>query len=217
MSASELTEALERYSPTPLPSALAVLIQDAARHHGAVRVREVACLLRVADPAVAAGLVADTQLAELELDEVAPGILTSTAPAGQVLRVLRVSGGAPVLEDAHGALLLAADQLPRWRGHLAPEAARPGSDGPVRRRRPSPRDLAVLVGRMRAGEQARIDSGQGRRSHGPGARPGAAASGPGLALAATPASGGTGRKRPGAARAGARGGARQGAAGRRRA
>lgn len=162
MSASELTEALERYSPTPLPSALAVLIQDAARHHGAVRVREVACLLRVADPAVAAGLVADTQLAELELDEVAPGILTSTAPAGQVLRVLRVSGGAPVLEDAHGALLLAADQFPRRRGHLAPEAARPGSDGPVRRRRPSPRDLAVLVGRMRAGEQARIDSGQGR-------------------------------------------------------
>ncbi len=162
MSADELSAALERYSPTPLPSALTVLVQDAARHHGAVRVREVACLLRVNDSAVAAGLVADSRLAELELDEVAPGLLTSTAPAGQVLRVLRHSGGAPVLEDAHGSLLLAADQVPGRRGHQAPETARPGVHAPVRRRRPSSRDLAVLVGRMRAGEQARIDSGQGR-------------------------------------------------------
>ncbi len=162
MSAEELTAALERYSPSPLPSALTVLVQDAARHHGAVRVREVASVLRVADPAAAAGLVADARLAELELDELAPGVLTSSAPAGQVLRLIRSTGGAPVLEDAHGALLLATSQAPSRRGGQAPEAARPGAGGPVRRRRPSARDLAVLVGRMRAGEQARTDSGLGR-------------------------------------------------------
>ena len=37
--AEEITQERGRYSPAPLPDALSVLIQDAARHHGAVRVR----------------------------------------------------------------------------------------------------------------------------------------------------------------------------------
>ena len=155
LSADELVEALERFTPGPLPSALTVLIDDVARRHGAVRVRGVSSLLRVPDPAVAAGLIADARLRDLELAEAAPGVLASTAPPGRVLRKLREAGLAPVLEDAGGRLLLAPGAADGVRRGAPPESHRPGTGGPVRRRRPTVGDLAAHVGRMRAGEKER--------------------------------------------------------------
>lgn len=157
-SAAELTQALSRFSPTPLPSTLTVLIDDAARRHGAVRVREVASVLRVADPAVAAGIVADTALKDLGLDQVAPGVILSTAPAGVVLRELRAAGLAPVLENAQGRLLL-LERPGSGRRAPAPAPARPGNEHAVRRRRPGRRELVTLVSRLRAGEEARRAAG----------------------------------------------------------
>lgn len=155
LSADELVEALERFTPGPLPSALTVLIDDVARRHGAVRVRGVSSLLRAPDPAVAAGLIADARLRDLELAEAAPGVLVSTAPPGRVLRELREAGLAPVLEDAGGRLLLAPGAADGVRRGAPPESHRPGTGGPVRRRRPTAGDLAAHVGRMRAGERER--------------------------------------------------------------
>lgn len=155
LSADELVEALERFTPGPLPSALTVLIDDVARRHGAVRVRGVSSLLRAPDPAVAAGLIADARLRDLELAEAAPGVLVSTAPPGRVLRELREAGLAPVLEDAGGRLLLAPGAAGGVRRGAPPESHRPGTGGPVRRRRPTAGDLAAHVGRMRAGERER--------------------------------------------------------------
>lgn len=155
LSADELVEALERFTPGPLPSALTVLIDDVARRHGAVRVRGVSSLLRAPDPAVAAGLIADARLRDLELAEAAPGVLISTAPPGRVLRELREAGLAPVLEDAGGRLLLAPGAADGVRRGAPPESHRPGTGGPVRRRRPTASDLAAHVGRMRAGERER--------------------------------------------------------------
>ena len=155
LSADELVEALERFTPGPLPSALTVLIDDVARRHGAVRVRGVSSLLRAPDPAVAAGLIADARLRDLELAEAAPGVLASTAPPGRVLRKLREAGLAPVLEDAGGRLLLAPGAADGVRRGAPPESHRPGTGGPVRRRRPTAGDLAAHVGRMRAGEKER--------------------------------------------------------------
>ena len=155
LSADELVEALERFTPGPLPSALTVLIDDVARRHGAVRVRGVSSLLRAPDPAVAAGLIADARLRDLELAEAAPGVLASTAPPGRVLRKLREAGLAPVLEDAGGRLLLAPGAADGARRGAPPESHRPGTGGPVRRRRPTAGDLAAHVGRMRAGERER--------------------------------------------------------------
>ena len=155
-----LIEALGAHSPTPLPSALTVLIEDAVRRHGAVRVREAASVLRVDDPAVAADLVTDTRLSDLVLTEIGPGVLASSASPGRVLRDLRATGRAPVLEDASGRLLVAGDAERGRRGEArAPEPARPGSQHAVRRRRHDARELAVLVSRLRTGEQARVDSG----------------------------------------------------------
>ena len=156
--AEEITQAIGRYSSAPLPDSLSVLIQDAARHHGAVRVRAVAALLRVGDEATAAGLLAEPRLRDLGLDEVAPGILVATAPAGQVLRELRAAGLAPVTEDASGHLVVGpaiAQQVRR-----APEPSRPGSEHSVRRRRPGRRELATLVGRLRVGQEALHAAGE---------------------------------------------------------
>ena len=156
--AEEITQTIGRYSPAPLPDSLSVLIQDAARHHGAVRVRAVSALLRIGDEATAAGLLAEPRLKDLGLDEVAPGILVATASAGQVLRELRATGLAPVTEDASGHMVVgpAAAQ----RGRRAPEPSRPGSEHSVRRRRPGRRELAALVGRLRVGQEALQAAGE---------------------------------------------------------
>ena len=156
--AEEITQEISRYSPTPLPDSLSVLVQDAARHHGAVRVRAVSALLRVGDEATAAGLLAEPRLRDLGLDEVAPGILVATASAGQVLRELRATGLAPVTEDASGHLVVGPATAQQ--AHRAPELTRPGSEHSVRRRRPGRRELATLVGRLRVGQEALQAAGE---------------------------------------------------------
>ena len=156
--AEEITQAIGRYSPTPLPDSLSVLIQDAARHHGAVRVRAVSALLRVGDEATAAGLLAEPRLRDLGLDEVAPGILVATASAGQVLRELRATGLAPVTEDTDGHLVVGPATAQQAR--RAPEPTRPGSEHSVRRRRPGRRELTTLVGRLRMGQEALQAAGE---------------------------------------------------------
>ncbi len=156
--AEEITQAISRYSPAPLPDSLSVLIQDAARRHGAVRVRAVSALLRVGDEATAAGLLAEPRLRDLGLDEVAPGILVATASAGQVLRELRDTGLAPVTEDASGHLVVGPATAQQ--AHRAPEPSLPGSEHSVRRRRPGRRELASLVGRLRVGQEALQAAGE---------------------------------------------------------
>ena len=156
--AEEITQAIGRYSPASLPDSLSVLIQDAARHHGAVRVRAVSALLRVGDEATAAGLLAEPRLKDLGLDEVAPGILVATASAGQVLRELRATGLAPVTEDASGHLVVGPATAQQ--AHRAPEPTHPGSEYSVRRRRPGSRELATLVGKLRVGQEALQAAGE---------------------------------------------------------
>ena len=156
--AEEITQAIGRYSPAPLPDSLSVLIQDAARHHGAVRVRAVSALLRIGDEATAAGLLAEPRLRDLGLDQVAPGILVATASAGQVLRELRATGLAPVTEDASGHLVVGPATAQQAR--RAPEPTRPGSEHSVRRRRPGRRELTTLVGRLRMGQEALQAAGE---------------------------------------------------------
>ena len=156
--AEEITQEIGRYSPTPLPDSLSVLIQDAARHHGAVRVRAVSALLRIGDEATAAGLLAEPRLRDLGLDQVAPGILVATASAGQVLRELRATGLAPVTEDASGHLVVGPAIAQQARRALEP--TRPGSEHSVRRRRPGRRELTTLVGRLRVGQEALQAAGE---------------------------------------------------------
>ncbi len=152
-----LLAALADFSPAPLPGTLEVLVQDVERRHGGVRVRAVAAVLQVADLTTAAGLLTDTRLAELGLTELAPGVLAATAPPGQVLRVLRANGLAPVLEDAAGQVLLAGSN-PGGRRCEAPPPSRPGSFLEARHRVQGDRELGTFVRRLRAG-QAELERG----------------------------------------------------------
>ena len=188
--AAELLQALAGYSLTPLPQALDYLVRDAARRHGQVRVGAAASYLRVEDPALAAQLVGTPALAELSLRALAPTVLISPAPPGEVLDLLREAGLAPVLEGPDGTLLLGGDGL----GPAGPGSrpgSRPGSPGrPVRTvgllrrgrrtsglptypgaaastytRRLDDADLRPLVARMRAGE-AQVRRDAARRADG---------------------------------------------------
>lgn len=161
MTGEQLLEALGGFSLSPLPATLTALVDDAVRRHGTVRVREVASVLRVDDPATAAGLLADQRLADLALAELAPGVIVSSASGGRVLRELRAAGLSPVLEDATGRLVLAGGAARSRAVAPAPEPTAPGERAVVRRRRPGPRELAGLVGRLRAGEAARAAAGEG--------------------------------------------------------
>ncbi|MCK6210917.1 helicase-associated domain-containing protein [Georgenia sp. EYE_87] len=189
--AAELLEALAGYSRTPLPQALDYLVRDAARRHGQVRVGAAASYLRVDDAALAAQLVGTPALAELSLRALAPTVLISPAPPGEVLEVLREANLAPVVEGPDGAVVLGRDGLgAAGLGSVEP-GTRPGSPGrPVRTvglprrgrrtsglptfpgaaastytRRLDDADLRPLVARMRAGE-AQVRRDAARRADG---------------------------------------------------
>lgn len=85
-----------------LPQPLAYLVTDLARRHGAVRVREVACVLRADDPALLAELAGARVLRPLGLSELAPTVLGSARPVAETLAALRAAGYAPVGETADG-------------------------------------------------------------------------------------------------------------------
>lgn len=160
--AEEILDDLAGYSPSPLPSALTTLVQDASRRHGAVRVRAAASILRVQDEAVAAGLLAEARLKALGLAQIAPGILISSAPPGQVMRELRKAGLSPALEDSHGSLVRLAQAAgarrapaPAYPGGQAPAGTASGAEPPAAAATPRARSLAAVVTRMREGEARR--------------------------------------------------------------
>ncbi|MFC7404558.1 helicase-associated domain-containing protein [Georgenia alba] len=151
MDAAQVLERLAGYSRTPLPQALEYLLRDAARRHGQVRIGAAASFLRVPGEAVGAELVGDPSLSSLGLRALAPTVLVSDAAPGDVLRVLRDAGHAPVAEGANGVVA-----RPRAGSRAVP--AYPGAAVGVYARRPDREDLTRAVARMRTGEaQVRRD------------------------------------------------------------
>jgi hypothetical protein len=119
----------ERAVGGTLPQPLAYLVTDVARRHGAVRVREVACVLRAEDPALVAELAGARALRPLRLSVVAPTVLGSAAPVAETLAALRAAGYAPVAESADGVPQLER-VAPRRAGR--PRQHRPEPRGPAR-------------------------------------------------------------------------------------
>ncbi|PFG39114.1 XPB/Ssl2-like helicase family protein [Georgenia soli] len=157
--AAELLEALARYSRTPLPQALDYLVRDAARRHGQVRVGAAASYLRVEDAALAAQLLGSPALDDLSLRALAPTVLISPAPPGEVLEALREAGLAPVLEGPDGTVVLGGDgpvgtarALGRRRRQRGLPTF-PGAATSAYTRRLDDADLRPLIARMRAGEE----------------------------------------------------------------
>jgi hypothetical protein len=106
--ATDLHELFRSRSRTPVPQALTYLIDDVARRHGRLRVGAAASYLRCDDEALLTEVLAAKKSAVLKLRRLAPTVVTSALPVGDVLEVLRSLGYAPAAESADGALLVAA-------------------------------------------------------------------------------------------------------------
>lgn len=111
LEAGELLSRLQQGSRTGVPQPLEYLIADAGRRYGRMRVGSVGCYVRSDDEAALSALLADTQVAVLQLRRIAPTVLVSPAPAARALDLLRVH--AAVAETSDGGLVLAPQHGPR--------------------------------------------------------------------------------------------------------
>jgi len=154
-SAAEVHAFVASSSRTPVPQALAYLVDDVSRRFGTIRVGAVEAFLRSDDEAALTELVHDVRSAPLRLRRIAPTVVVSDVPLDVLLPRLRELGSAPVVEAADGTVRVARREVqrartPRHRPSLADETF--GVD-PQSRARLSAR-VASTVTALRAGDRA---------------------------------------------------------------
>ena len=128
LASADLLGQLGAASRTPLPQPLTYLVADVARRHGQARVGSVGCYVRSEDETALSAMLADRDLAPLQLRRIAPTVLVSPAPAATAMELLRAH--SPVAETSDGGLVLAGRTARRATGRGAP-AARPVTVDPV--------------------------------------------------------------------------------------
>lgn len=145
-SGADLAALVAQRSRTPVPQALSYLIEDAARRHGRLRAGLAGAYLRSDDEALLARVLADRDVAELQLRRIAPSVVISPAPVARVLEKLRAAGYAPAAEAPGGEVLVLDAEAPRapsrppTRTLRARSAAEPGTQ------------LSELIRRIRSGD-----------------------------------------------------------------
>ncbi|MET0864322.1 MAG: helicase-associated domain-containing protein [Nakamurella sp.] len=100
--AAELVGALEQIAETGLPQPLTYLIGDVERRHGSLVVRPARSLVRSADEALLAEVVADRALRSHRPSLVAPTVVAFQSDSDAVLLALRAAGYLPVPADEAG-------------------------------------------------------------------------------------------------------------------
>jgi hypothetical protein len=143
--AEELHDLFRTRSRTPVPQGLTYLIDDVARRHGRLRGGAAAAFLRCDDQVLLAEVAAHPAAARLELRKIAPTVLVSPVPLGEVLEELRGAGFAPAAEDANGHVL---DLKPAGLRLPAPARPRARAVGTSL----SPERALALVEQIRAGD-----------------------------------------------------------------
>lgn len=143
--AADLHALLARRSATPVPQALTYLVDDVARRHGRLRGGIAGSFLRSDDDVLLAEVLAHPEAHALELRRIAPTVLVSPLPLGEVLAALRAAGFSPAAEDDAAAVL---DLGGRGR------RIEPRRRTAARARPPEPdaAQLANLVARLRSGD-----------------------------------------------------------------
>ncbi len=134
-------------SRTPVPQALAYLVDDLVRRYGVLRSGSATSYLRCEDTALLDRVLGDRATAALGWHRVAPTVVLSTAPAKRVLEVLREAGYAPAAENADGLTVTAGDTPPRARPRR-PESARNVPSASLREEQ-----FADAIRRMRLGDE----------------------------------------------------------------
>ena len=147
--ATELHEFLTSVSRTPVPQALAYLVDDTARTFGTVRVGHAEAYLRADDETALAELLHHPGAAGLGLRRLAPTVLISSTPLDVLLPRLRDLGAAPVVEAADGTVHVARPDQRRAR---TPREHRSGGVGAQSARRTAA--VAAVVTAVRAGDRA---------------------------------------------------------------
>jgi hypothetical protein len=119
-SGAEVLTMLTQRSRTPIPQALTYLIEDSARRHGVLRAGSASAYLRCSDEALLRRVLAERDVAALELVQIAPTVAVSPVPTGRLLDVLRAAGFAPAAEAPDGRLLTINADAPRAPSRPAP-------------------------------------------------------------------------------------------------
>jgi hypothetical protein len=145
--AAELIDLLTRHSTTPVPQPLTYLIEDVSRRHGHLRVGTASAYVRCDDPATLEEIVADRRSAGLRLHRLAPTVLVSRLPRGDLLEALRMMGFAPVAESPEGGLVVTRPDALRAEvsAHVHPMTTPSRPDASV---------IAAAVRALRAGDEA---------------------------------------------------------------
>ncbi|HEX7738561.1 MAG TPA: helicase-associated domain-containing protein, partial [Marmoricola sp.] len=120
-SAAEVHDFLASVSRTPIPQSLTYLVDDVSRRFGVVRAGAAEAFLRSDDEVALTSLMHHAEAEALGLRRIAPTVVVSETPLGQLLPKLREIGMAPVIEAADGTVRVAAPLHHRAR---TPRAAR---------------------------------------------------------------------------------------------
>lgn len=147
LTADEVHVWLSQHVLGEVPQAIAFLIDDTARTHGAIRAGSALSYIRSADPALIA-----TAAERCNLRALAPTVAVSDQPLPKLMAQLRAAGMQPTAEDESGATL-----------NMAPEPALVAATPSSLPRTPKATEEQVedIVGKLRAADGSDADAGAG--------------------------------------------------------
>jgi hypothetical protein len=145
-SQDQVLGALGDASHTPIPQPLDYLVRDVARRHGQARVGAMRSYVRCDDETTLGAMVAERELAPLQLRRIAPTVLVSPVAADTVLDFLRTNGFAPAAESPDGGVVV----LSAGKHRTPPQRRSPAATSRV----VDDELVTALVGALRAGEEA---------------------------------------------------------------
>lgn len=147
LTAEEVHAWLGRHVMGEVPQAIAFLVDDTARTHGAIRAGSALSYIRSADPALIA-----TAAERCDLRVLAPTVAVSDQPLTKLMAQLRAAGMQPTAEDGTGATL-----------NMAPEPALVPATPSTLPRTPKATEKQVedIVAKLRADAGSDTDTGAG--------------------------------------------------------
>ena len=147
LTAEEVHAWLGRHVMGEVPQAIAFLIDDTARTHGAIRAGSALSYIRSADPALIA-----TAAERCDLRVLAPTVAVSDQPLTKLMSQLRAAGMQPTAEDGTGATL-----------NMAPEPALVAATPSTlpRASKAAEEQVEAIVAKLRADAGSDTDTGAG--------------------------------------------------------
>ncbi|MBC3179885.1 helicase-associated domain-containing protein [Corynebacterium lujinxingii] len=145
LTAPEVHDWLSDHVMGEVPQAMTFLIDDTARHHGAIRAGEAFSYIRSEDPALIA-----TAAERLKLRVLAPTVAVSDLPLAKLMAALRNAGMQPTAEDSQGIALNMAPE---------PSLVAPTPSTLPRQSKVSAEQVEQIVAKLRSDDSTDTGSG----------------------------------------------------------